>query len=81
MFSKNLLTISLLLPLAAISTTAYAGVTISDRRYWPSEAKSGGYPIGGLQSEANSAIVWDPTAPSVQSPREKAKAILRYHRR
>lgn len=33
--SKHLLTISLLLPLVAISATAEAGSTISDKSYWP----------------------------------------------
>jgi hypothetical protein len=39
MLTKNLLTISLLLPLAAISATAYAGETITSKSYWPSEAR------------------------------------------
>ena len=39
MLKKHLLKISLLLPLMAISATAYAGSTITDRSYWPSEAR------------------------------------------
>ena len=39
MLTKHLLTISLLLPLVAISATAYAGSTITDKSYWPSEAR------------------------------------------
>lgn len=39
MLTKNLLTISLLLPLAAISATAYAGETITSKSYWPNEAR------------------------------------------
>lgn len=31
--------VSLLLPLVAVSATAYAGSTISDKNYWPSEAR------------------------------------------
>lgn len=39
MRTKHLLTISLLLPLVAISATAQAGSTITDKSYWPSEAR------------------------------------------
>ena len=39
MLTKHLLTISLLLPLVAISATAHAGSTITDKSYWPSEAR------------------------------------------
>jgi len=38
MSTKHLRTISVLLPLVAISATAHAGSTISDKSYWPSEA-------------------------------------------
>ncbi|EKS31774.1 hypothetical protein HMPREF9696_03995 [Afipia clevelandensis ATCC 49720] len=40
MLKKSFLTISLLLPLVAISATAQAGPTISDKRYWPNEART-----------------------------------------
>jgi hypothetical protein len=39
MLTKKLLTISLLLPLMAASASAYAGSTITDKNYWPSEAR------------------------------------------
>lgn len=39
MSTKRLLTISLLLPLVAISATAQAGSTITDKSYWPNEAR------------------------------------------
>lgn len=39
MSTKHLLTISLLLPLVAISATAQAGSTITDKGYWPNEAR------------------------------------------
>ena len=39
MLTKRLFTISLLLPLVAVSATAHAGSTISDKSYWPSEAR------------------------------------------
>jgi len=41
MSTKHLLAISLALPIFAMSASAYAGVTISDKRYWPNEARSG----------------------------------------
>ena len=36
MSTKHILTLSLLLPLVAISATAHAGSTITDKSYWPS---------------------------------------------
>lgn len=36
-FTKSLLAVSPLSSLVAMSANAYAGSTISDRRYWPSE--------------------------------------------
>ncbi len=78
--SKSLLTISSLLFLVAIPAMAQAGATISDRRYWPSEARSGGYVLGGANSVTNSALGWDSTMAHVQ-PAEKPKAFLRHYRR
>ena len=42
-FSKPLLAISLLASLVAMSATANAGATISDKRYWPSEVGPAAY--------------------------------------
>jgi hypothetical protein len=39
MLTKPLLSISLLLPLVAMSATAHAGSTITDKSYWPSAAR------------------------------------------
>lgn len=39
MSTKHLFAISLMLPLVAIPATAYAGSTITDKSYWPSEAR------------------------------------------
>lgn len=41
MLKKRLLTVSLLLPLVAISAMAHAGETITSKSYWPSEARQG----------------------------------------
>jgi hypothetical protein len=42
-FTKPLLAISFLASLVAMSATANAGATISDRRYWPSEVGPSAY--------------------------------------
>lgn len=42
-FTKPILAVSLLASLVAMSATANAGVTISDKRYWPSEVGPGAY--------------------------------------
>ena len=40
MSRKQLLTISLLVPLMAGSAVSHAGTTISDKRYWPDQARA-----------------------------------------
>jgi hypothetical protein len=63
MSNKHLLTISLLLPLVAISATARAGSTITDKSYWPNEAKRS-TPIGAAsQTGPYSAFAYDRAAP------------------
>jgi hypothetical protein len=63
MLKKSLLTISLLLPLAALSATAQAGSTISDKSYWPNEARrTAQFPVYA-QDPGRSAIVYDRRAP------------------
>ena len=60
MSTKHLRTISLLLPLAAISATAHAGSTITDKSYWPSEARqSAQINTVGSQRDMNSAFAYD----------------------
>jgi hypothetical protein len=60
MLTKHLLTISLLLPLVAISATAHAGQTITDKSYWPSEARQSAQSrTVGSQSDLNSAFAYD----------------------
>lgn len=39
MLTKRLLAIALVLPFSALSATAYAGSTITDKSYWPNEAR------------------------------------------
>ncbi len=73
MLTKHLLAISLALPIFAMSASAYAGATISDKRYWPSEARSG-TAAGSAQS---SIFAWEPPMTTqVQIPRK-----VRHHQR
>lgn len=58
MLKRHILTISLLLPFVAISATAQAGATISDKRYWPSEVGPGAYRAGASQTQFGSAFAW-----------------------
>jgi hypothetical protein len=60
MIKKCLLTTSLLLPLVAISGAALAGPGISDRRYFPNEARSQ-QPASPFAMEPRTFI--GPTAP------------------
>jgi hypothetical protein len=67
MSTKRLLTISLLLPVVAVSATARAGSTISDKSYWPSEARqSAQINTVGSQRDLNAAFAYDRTALRVQ---------------
>jgi len=67
MSTKHLLTISLLLPLVAISATAHAGSTITDKSYWPSEAgQSAQTRVGGSQTDLGSALAYDRAASRLQ---------------
>ena len=43
MLTKHLLKIALSLPLLAIAVTAHAGSTITDKSYWPNEARPAVY--------------------------------------
>jgi hypothetical protein len=63
MLKKTLIAISLMSPLLAISATAHAGSTITDKSYWPSAARqSAQAPHGGLDS----ALAYDRPASSLQ---------------
>lgn len=73
---KRLLIISLVLPLTAISATAYAGSTISDKSYWPSEARQAARTTVGVPRKTSSAFAYDtaasPLAPAIGSGAEVA---------
>ncbi|SRR6266849_3830206 len=60
MLKKRLLTISFLLRLMAISTAAHAGSTITDKSYWPDEARQTAQSSSvSSQSDFNSSLAYD----------------------
>jgi hypothetical protein len=80
MLKKHLLKISLLLPLVTLSATAHAGSTITDRSYWPSEARTA-YSVTVPQNAPSSAFAF-----TVMTPRFRAGPmsdeggnVRRYH--
>jgi hypothetical protein len=81
MLKKHLLKISLLLPLMAISATAYAGSTITDKSYWPSEARqSAQIRTGSSQSDLNFAFAYDRAASPLQPVTNTSdRSASRYH--
>src|SRR3977135_74016 len=58
MFKRPILAISFLLRLMAISTAAQAGSTITDKSYWPGEARQATENVTGSQSDFNSAFAF-----------------------
>ena len=81
MLKKHLFTISLLLPLVAISATAHAGSTITDKSYWPSEARqSAQNRTGSSQSDLNFAFAYDQAASPLQPMTNTSdRSAWRYH--
>lgn len=55
-FTKPVLAISLLASLVALSATANAGATISDKRYWPNEVGPSAYRTVGAQHAPRDAF-------------------------
>jgi len=79
MFTKHILSISLLLPLVAISATAHAGSTITDKSYWPSAARPAVHSVARVQSGPRDAF-----ASSRDTARSEATSTMggngpRYH--
>jgi len=80
MSTKHLRTISLLLPLVAISATAHAGSTITDKSYWPSEARqSVQNTSAGSQRDLNSAFAYDRPGLRVQPATSPNEAGSTWH--
>jgi hypothetical protein len=81
MLKKHPFTISLLLPLVAISATAHAGSTITDKSYWPSEAGRTAEGVTAPQNVPSYAF-----ASTVMTPRfqagpmsDEGRSVRRYH--
>ena len=72
MFRKFIAVTSLVLPLVAGAATAHAGSTITDKSYWPNEARRTVYTYGvtAPQNDPSSAFASSVMAPRFQvSPR------------
>lgn len=61
MTKKNLLAAAVLLPLATFSAAANAGSTITDKSYWPNEARRGIDRQTVTQGGPRSAYASDPS--------------------
>ncbi|MEH2546378.1 hypothetical protein V1283_003023 [Bradyrhizobium sp. AZCC 2262] len=67
MLKKSLVALSLLVPLAALSATAQAGSTITDKNYWPNEARrTAPVETGISRGDAYSAFAYDRTGSRLQ---------------
>ncbi|MDI1265487.1 MAG: hypothetical protein PS018_19755 [bacterium] len=64
--TKKLLTISFLLSLMAASAAAHAGSTITDKSYWPNEARQSVQARTG-QGDPNAAFAYDRTPSHLQT--------------
>ena len=81
MLRKRLLKISLLLPLVVISATAQAGSTITDKSYWPSEARRTAYGVATPQNAPSSAFASTVMTPRFQAApmSDEGGKVRRYH--
>jgi hypothetical protein len=81
MLKKSFLVLSLLLPLMAISATAYAGSPIKGKSYWPGEAtQSAQNRTGSSQSDLNFAFAYDRAASPLQPVTNTSDgSAWRYH--
>ncbi len=76
MSKQAIRTALLLLPLMAVSASAYAGATISDKRYWPNEARQNAYQEGGWGSAFGSTAARPRF--SVAPPADAGRRAWRY---
>ncbi len=82
MLTKRFLTISLLLPLVAISAAAHAGSTITDKSYWPSAARPAAHSEAstahsGPRDAFASSSVMAPRGPAANAV--EGANVWRYH--
>lgn len=68
---------AMVLLLALMAATAYAGATISDKRYWPSEARQGAHVSQGGWSSAFASSA-RPTRLFVAPAPEASRRVWRY---
>jgi hypothetical protein len=70
-----------LLPLVAMSATAYAGSTIRDKSYWPNEASRTAYRITATQNDPSSAFPSSVMTPRFQAGQMAYEVgnVRRYH--
>ena len=78
MSNKHLLTISLLLPLVAISATAQAGSTITDKSYWPNEAKRSAPLTAAPQMGPYAAFAYDRSGSRFEPAAAAGRLGVRY---
>jgi hypothetical protein len=67
-----------LLPLVAISATAQAGSTITDRSYWPNEAKQGVPIAAASQAGPYAAFAYDRAGPRFEPAAPAGPSGVRY---
>ena len=83
MLTKHLLKIALSLPLVATAATAHAGSTITDKSYWPNEARPATVHsrIGTAQSGPRDAFASSRMTPSSQIVQmaNDGGSLPRYH--
>ena len=71
MFKKSILALSLLFPLTVISAAAHAGQTITDKSYWPNEARRTVQARTiATRPDLNSAFAYD--GPASEQSRERS---------
>jgi hypothetical protein len=75
MSTKHLLTISLLLPLVAVSATAQAGSTITDKRSWPNEARQSAPTSAASLAGPYSAFAYDRAASRLEPTAARGSAF------
>jgi len=80
MFKQTFRTMLLVLPLVAVSASAFAGATISDRRYWPNEARRGAQGMSNPQGDWSSAFGSVPATPGhyFAPPVDSSRRVWRY---
>lgn len=79
MLTKHFLTLSLLLPLVAISATAHAGSTITDKSYWPSASRPAVHGVGVVQSGPRDAFASSNDTTRSEAASTMGKNEPRYH--